>query len=60
MAAILTAPCELNSEAIKSSLSAAIAAERILIRPIDLIAFASDLLMIRFCQMQFLGRPGEI
>jgi D-lactate dehydrogenase len=42
MAASVVAPAQLTSEEIKSSLAEAIADERILIRPIDLIACASD------------------
>ena len=41
MATVLT-PAPATSASIKSSLSAQIPANRILIRPIDLIAFASD------------------
>jgi D-lactate dehydrogenase len=42
MAASVLAPAQLSSEEIKSSLAGMIAADRILIRPIDLIACASD------------------
>ena len=42
MAASLLAPPRLSSEEIKSALAGMIAEERILIRPIDLIACASD------------------
>ena len=42
MAVSVLAPAQLSSEEIKSSLAGTIAAERILIRPIDLIACASD------------------
>jgi D-lactate dehydrogenase len=42
MAASIVAPAQLTSEEIKSSLAEAVADERILIRPIDLIACASD------------------
>jgi D-lactate dehydrogenase len=42
MAVSVLAPAQLSSEQIKSSLAATIAADRILIRPIDLIACASD------------------
>ena len=42
MAASVFAPAQLTSEEIKSSLAVTIASERILIRPIDLIACASD------------------
>ncbi len=42
MAVAVLAPAQLSSEEIKSSLAGIIAANRILIRPIDLIACASD------------------
>ena len=42
MAVSILAPAQLSSEEIKSSLAGIIAADRILIRPIDLIACASD------------------
>src|SRR5664279_922970 len=42
MAISVLAPAQLSSEEIKSSLAGMIAADRILIRPIDLIACASD------------------
>ena len=42
MATTALASTPLNSEAIRSALSAQVASERILIRPIDLIAYASD------------------
>src|SRR5579864_8865677 len=42
MAISVLAPVQLSSNEIKSSLTGTIAAERILIRPIDLIACASD------------------
>ncbi len=42
MAISVLAPVQLSSDEIKSSLAGTIAAERILIRPIDLIACASD------------------
>ncbi|MGO9516437.1 MAG: FAD-binding and (Fe-S)-binding domain-containing protein, partial [Candidatus Korobacteraceae bacterium] len=42
MATTVLAPTQLSSDEIKSSLMGAIAAERVLIRPIDLIAYAAD------------------
>src|SRR5271167_5085817 len=42
MATTLLAPTQLTSEDIKSSLAEVIAADRVLIRPIDLIAYAAD------------------
>jgi D-lactate dehydrogenase len=42
MSATAIAPGSITSEQIKASLSSSISPERILIRPIDLIAFASD------------------
>ena len=42
MATTALASTPLNPEAIRSALAAQIAADRILIRPIDLIAYASD------------------
>jgi D-lactate dehydrogenase len=42
MVTTVLAPSPLSSEQIKSSLASAIAADRVLIRPIDLIAYASD------------------
>ncbi len=42
MSTTVLAPAQLSSEQIKSSLATAIAADRVLIRPIDLIAYAAD------------------
>ena len=42
MAIAVLSPNQLSPEQIKSSLAGVIAAERVLIRPIDLIAFAAD------------------
>ena len=42
MTTTAVAPRPVSSQEIKSALSSVIAADRILIRPIDLIAFASD------------------
>src|SRR5271166_1965814 len=42
MTSTAVAPLPISSEQIKASLSSVISADRILIRPIDLIAFASD------------------
>src|SRR5271165_1734503 len=42
MATTVLAPTQLSSEGIKASLAGTIAAERVLIRPIDLIAYAAD------------------
>src|SRR5271165_7531430 len=42
MATTVLAPTQLSSEGIKSSLAGTITAERVLIRPIDLIAYAAD------------------
>src|SRR5271168_5028313 len=42
MATVVLSPSQLSSEQIKSSLTDAIAADRVLIRPIDLIAYAAD------------------
>jgi D-lactate dehydrogenase len=42
VATVPAPPAQLSSEEIKSSLASSIAADRVLIRPIDLIAYASD------------------
>ncbi len=63
MAVSVLAPSLLSSEEIKSSLAGFIAADRILIRPIDLIACASDASFYRLIpkavvQAQTLGRDS--
>ncbi|MGC2109515.1 MAG: FAD-binding and (Fe-S)-binding domain-containing protein [Candidatus Korobacteraceae bacterium] len=42
MAATLRAPVELSSEQIQSALSGFVGSERVLVRPIELVAYASD------------------
>jgi D-lactate dehydrogenase len=42
MATTLTAPAELNSQEIQSALSGLVPSDRVLVRPIELIAWASD------------------
>ena len=57
MAATVLTSAPLSSASIKSSLAAQIDADRILIRPIDLIAFASDASFYRLIPEG--GRAGE-
>src|SRR5580693_9622141 len=42
MAATLVAPCEMSSEEIRHALHGFVPGDRVLVRPIDLIAWASD------------------